>query len=74
MAVEDVARAIMQVQPHLLEFRRPRSRKSPNFFAPANLSETCTRYVVIDPVLRSLGWDLSDPSCCRVEYWTKGGY
>ena len=78
MAVEDVARAIMQVRPHLLEFRRPRSRKSPNFGAAATRSETSTRYVVIDPVLRGLGWDLSDPSCCRVEYWTKygskGGY
>ena len=67
MAVEDVMRAIMQVQPHLLEFRRPRSRKYPNFGAPANLSEASTRDTVLDPVLRSLGWDLSDPSCCRVE-------
>ena len=68
MAVEDVVRAIMQVQPRLLEFHRPRSRKYPNFRAPANLSEVSTRYTVIDPVLRSLGWDLSDPSCCRVEH------
>ena len=47
MAVEDVVRAIMQVQPHLLEFRRPRSRKYPNFRAPANLNEISTRYTVI---------------------------
>ena len=47
MAVEDVVRGIMQVQPHLLEFRRPRSRKYPNFRAPANLNEISTRYTVI---------------------------
>ena len=71
MAVEDVVRAIMQVRPHLLEFRRPRSLRYPNFDAPANFSEASTRYTVIDPVLRSLGWDLSDPYCCCVEYQTK---
>ena len=33
-----------------------------------SLWEICTRYIIIDPVLRSLEWDPSDPSRCRIEY------
>ena len=30
--------------------------------------ETMTRYMVVDPILRALGWQLSDPRQCIVEY------
>ena len=30
--------------------------------------ETSTRYIVIDPILRALGWELSTPTECVVEY------
>lgn len=30
--------------------------------------ETCTRYAIIDPIIRALGWDTSDPAECEVEY------
>ena len=71
MAVEDVVSAIQRVRVPLNEYRRPGSRKSPNEYAPANMREMATRYIVIDPVLRSLGWDPSDPLLCRIEYETK---
>lgn len=38
------------------------------FSHTAGNSELSTRYVLIDPILRALGWDLSDPSQCVVEY------
>ena len=31
-------------------------------------SEIRTRYAVIDPILRSLGWDLGNPAECRLEW------
>jgi predicted type IV restriction endonuclease len=33
-----------------------------------NNHETSTRYIVIDPILRALGWELSNPTECVVEY------
>ncbi len=33
----------------------------------SSVDETRTRYTLIDPVLRALGWDLADPSQVRVE-------
>ena len=33
------------------------------------LHEAGTRYAVIDPILRALGWKLRDPEECRVEEW-----
>ena len=36
-------------------------------------NETLTRYVLIDPLLTKLGWDLSDPNQVVVEYSTKEG-
>ena len=37
-------------------------------------SEAQTRYALIDPVLRELGWDISDPELVRPEDWGAGGY
>ena len=36
-------------------------------------SEALTRYVLIDPLLRALGWDTSDPELVRPEYRDTGG-
>ena len=71
MVVEDVVCAIKGVRVHLDEYRRLGSRKSPNEYAPANRTEMATRCIVIDPVLKSLGWDPSDSSLCRIEYITE---
>ena len=30
--------------------------------------ETCTRYIIIDPILWALGWKTYDPAECEVEY------
>ena len=37
-------------------------------FAWAANHETMTRYMVVDPILRALGWHLSDPRECIVEF------
>ena len=34
-------------------------------------NETRTRQVLIDPLLRELGWDVSDPDMVQLEYWVK---
>ena len=67
MSVQEVIEAILKVQPHILEFD-PGPGRAMNPNAPANNHETSTRYLIIDPILRSLGWDLSDPGDCVVEY------
>ena len=36
-------------------------------------NETATRYALIDPLLTTLGWDLSDPGQVRTEYSTGEG-
>ena len=36
-------------------------------------SEALTRYVLIDPMLRELGWDTEDPDKVRPEYQDSGG-
>ena len=41
-------------------------RKSAGYDA---LNEATTRYAIIDPILRALGWKLDDPSHCQVEQW-----
>ena len=67
MSLEDVELAIRQVMVHVDAYRLPDTKLRVNRAAPANNWELSTRYMVIDPVLRSLGWDLSDPSHCMVE-------
>ena len=41
--------------------------------AALGASETLTRYALIDPLLRELGWDTSDPSAVIPEYKTRQG-
>ena len=67
MSVQEVRAAILKVQPRIFEYE-PAPRRDLNPDAPANNHETSTRYLLVDPILRSLGWDLSDPGDCVVEY------
>ena len=68
MSKAEVEHAIITAQQHVTEFQPnpPRGRVHPK--APVNNHETSTRYIVIDPILRALGWDLSNPAECVVEY------
>ncbi len=72
MSVQEVRAAILKVQPRIFEYE-PGPRQDLNSDAPANNHETSTRYLIIDPILRSLGWDLSDPRDCVVEYKVSAG-
>ena len=72
MSVQNTIRAIEKVQPHIFEYD-PGPPRDYNPNAPANNHETSTRYLIIDPILRSLGWDLSDPGDCVVEYTVSAG-
>ena len=72
MSVQEVKAAILKAQPHIAAFD-PGWGRDLNPAAPANNHETSTRYIIIDPVLRALGWDLSDPKDCIVEYKVSAG-
>ena len=72
MSIQEIRAAILKVQPHILAFD-PGPRRDLNPEAPANNHETSTRYLIIDPVLRALGWDLSDPRDGVVEYRVSPG-
>ena len=68
MSQREVERAIQVVQYHISAFQ-PYPPQGPEYWdVPANNHETSTRYIIIDPVLRALGWDLSDHRDCVVEY------
>ena len=55
MCLADIEQTIKKVIPHV------------NTDSLAANHETSTRYMIIDPILRALGWDLSDPEQCIVE-------
>ena len=52
MCLTDIEQTIKKVIPHV------------NTDSWAANHETSTRYMIIDPILRALGWDLSDPEQC----------
>lgn len=64
----EVEHAIISAQKHVAEFQPNPPRGTVQTKAPVNNHETSTRYIVIDPILRALGWDLSNPDECVVEY------
>ena len=68
MSQREVELAIQSVQEYIYAFQPSPPRGPVNDDAPANNHETSTRYIIIDPILRALGWDLSDPRECAVEY------
>ena len=68
MSKAEVERAIITAKKHVAEFQPAPPRGRVQIKAPINNHETSTRYIVIDPILRALGWDLSNPAECVVEY------
>lgn len=68
MSLPNVERAIRTAQTHVAAFQPAPPRGLVNPRAPVNNHETSTRYMVVDPILRALGWDLADPRDCVVEY------
>ena len=71
MSINDVVRAIRRVQPQVLRFDPNPGSDNYNYHAYANNHETSTKYMIVDPLLRSLGWDLSNPRQCIVECPTR---
>ena len=57
MPVADVVKAIHH------------GRKVIDLGAEVELHEPSTRYFIIDPILRALGWQLENPKHCLVEEW-----
>ena len=52
MSIQEISAAIEEVQPHILEYD-PDPPRDYNPNVPANNHETSTRYLIIDPILRS---------------------
>ena len=71
MGQREVERAIRRVQKHIADFQPCPPHGEVCCGAAANYHETSTRYIIIDPILRSLGWDLSEPLDCAVERQVK---
>lgn len=57
MVAEELLRVIEQVRDRAAQYRQELAA-----------SEALTRYALIDPILRALGWPLDDPSVVRPEY------
>lgn len=57
----------------LLELLRKVREKAEKYRADLEKSEALTRYALIDPVLRALGWNTEDPSLVRPEFTTDTG-
>ena len=68
MSKAEVERAIIAAQKHVTEFQPNPPRGRVQRKAPVNNHETSTRYILIDPILQALGWDISNPAECVVEY------
>ncbi|MYC34385.1 MAG: hypothetical protein F4X64_14575 [Chloroflexi bacterium] len=68
MSKAEVEQAIITAQKHVAKFQPKPPRGPVNIKAPVNNHETSTRYILIDPILRALGWDLSNPAECVVEH------
>lgn len=62
MALEDLLATLRKVRGRAEKYR-----------ADLEKSEALTRYTLIDPVLRALGWDTEDPACVRPEFTTDTG-
>lgn len=48
-------------------------RRAKEFQAELQKSEALTRYALVDPLLRALGWDTADPAQVRPEFPTESG-
>ncbi|MBC7317896.1 hypothetical protein H5T57_01390 [Candidatus Bipolaricaulota bacterium] len=56
-----------------LEVLRKVRERAQKYRAELEKSEALTRYTLIDPVLRALGWDTQDPECVQPEFSTETG-
>lgn len=63
---------MMALEELLATLRRVRERAEKHR-ADLEKSEALTRYALIDPVLRALGWDTEGPTCVRPEFTTDTG-
>lgn len=57
----------------LVEAVRGAKERAERFRNDLQKSEALTRYALIDPILRALGWDTEDPSKVRPEFSTDSG-
>lgn len=57
----------------LVEAVRRAKERAERFRNDLQKSEALTRYALIDPILRALGWDTEDPSQVRPEFSTDSG-
>lgn len=53
----------------LLDTLKQLKKKYEKHLSGGNTREALTRSTLIDPLLRALGWDVSDPTQCIVEDW-----
>lgn len=60
--MEELLRMVEQVRERITEYR-----------AELQKSEALTRYVLIDPILRALGWNTEDPEQVIPEFPTETG-
>ena len=65
MSIRSVKTAIRQVRAAVKEWENAG-------FGHDSWREEHTRYAVIDPIIRALGWNTSDPKECHPEYWRSG--
>ena len=65
MTIKAVEAAIERIRDVVAEWD---SIEVPGRDEPLGWGETHTRYAIIDPILRGLGWDTTDPKECHPEY------
>ena len=65
MTIKAVEAAIERIRAVVAEWD---SIEVPGRDEPPGWGETHTRYAIIDPILRGLGWDTTDPKECHPEY------
>ena len=63
MTVSTVTRAIRHAQHVIMEWE-----EAAHSLGYVQWREDQTRYAIIDPILRSLGWKIEDPKQCHPEY------
>ena len=66
MTVREVKRTILRVRQVMDEWDEVDKEYYPG---QTKWREAHTRYAFIDPIIRALGWDMSDPKECHPEYF-----
>ena len=66
MTVGEVKRTILRVRQVMDEWEKADEDYYPG---QTKWREAHTRYAFIDPIIRALGWDMSDPKECHPEYF-----